>query len=153
MQRPFRIVLPLALAALALSASCSKTPEPTSSDFAPASATPLPPPPKDLQITDTVVGTGKECKTGDKVKMKYTGTLLNGKKFDSTDDHGGTPFEVTLGAGGVIKGWDQGIPGMKVGGKRTLVIPPDLGYGEPGSPPNIPPNAGLKFDVELVAIE
>ena len=133
--------------------SCSRTSEPGSSDFTPANGTPEAPPPKELQKIDTVVGKGRECKTGDKVKLLYTGTLMNGKKFDSSADHGNTPIDVTLGAGGVIKGWDQGIPGMKVGGKRTLVIPPGLGYGETGSPPNIPGNAGLKFDVELVSLE
>jgi FKBP-type peptidyl-prolyl cis-trans isomerase len=83
--------------------------------------------------------------------VHYTGTLMDGKKFDSSRDHG-TPFDFKLGGGSVIKGWDQGVVGMKVGGKRRLVIPEALGYGEAGSPPSIPPKAGLKFDIELLAI-
>ena len=82
--------------------------------------------------------------------MHYTGTLMNGTQFDSSV--GKAPFEFELGKGGVIKGWDQGVPGMKVGGKRKLVIPSDLAYGENGSPPTIPPNSPLKFDVELLEI-
>jgi FKBP-type peptidyl-prolyl cis-trans isomerase len=87
------------------------------------------------------------------VHVQYTGTLMNGTKFDSSYDHGGEPFKFTLGKGEVIKGWDQGVVGMKVGGKRRLRIPPALGYGEAGSPPSIPANAGLVFDVELISID
>jgi peptidylprolyl isomerase len=83
--------------------------------------------------------------------VHYTGTLMSGKKFDSSRDHG-TPFEFTLGSGGVIKGWDEGVVGMKVGGKRRLVIPEALGYGETGSPPDIPAKAGLKFEIELLDV-
>ena len=79
--------------------------------------------------------------------------MTNGKKFDSSYDHGGDPFKFTISKGEVIKGWDQGVVGMKVGGKRRLRIPSDLGYGEKGSPPNIPPGAGLVFEVELVSID
>ncbi|MCL2447419.1 MAG: FKBP-type peptidyl-prolyl cis-trans isomerase [Polyangiaceae bacterium] len=104
-------------------------------------------------MTDTAVGTGRQAQTGDTVHMRYTGTLLNGVKFDSTADHGDEPFTFTLGKGEVIKGWDEGVVGMRVGGKRKLRIPPDLGYGDEGSPPTIPPNAGLSFDVELVSID
>jgi FKBP-type peptidyl-prolyl cis-trans isomerase len=78
---------------------------------------------------------------------------MNGRKFDSSYDHGGDPFKFTIGKGEVIKGWDQGVAGMKVGGKRKLRIPAELGYGAKGSPPNIPGNAGLMFDVELVSID
>ena len=85
------------------------------------------------------------------MRVHYTGTLMNGKKFDSSRDHG-VPFDFTLGEGGVIKGWDQGVVGMKAGGKRRLVIPEALGYGDTGSPPNIPEKAGLKFDIELLEI-
>ena len=151
--RALYLVAPLALLSSFTVGACSKTAEPTSSSFTPAEGKPAPPPPKELEKIDTKEGTGPACKTGDRIKVHYTGTLMDGTKFDSTDDHDGEPFEVTLGEGGVIKGWDQGIPGMKVGGKRTLVIPPALGYGAEGSPPNIPGNAGLKFDIELVEVE
>jgi len=136
-----------------LAAACSKAVDEPTSNFKPATATPLPPAPRALEIHDVVVGSGREAKTGDEVRVQYTGTLMNGVKFDSSYDHGGEPFKFTLGKGEVIQGWDQGVPGMKVGGKRTLRIPPDLGYGERGSPPSIPPNAGLVFDVELVGVD
>ncbi len=103
-----------------------------------------------LQITDVVVGTGPEARSGQTVAVHYTGTLADGTKFDSSKDRG-QPFSFTLGTGQVIKGWDQGIVGMKVGGTRTLVIPPALGYGDRGTGP-IPPNATLNFEVELLAI-
>jgi FKBP-type peptidyl-prolyl cis-trans isomerase len=141
------------LAALSLaSLACSKAPAELTSDFTPAQGTPLPPGPKKLETEDVVVGTGREAKTGDTVHVQYTGTLMNGKKFDSSYDHGGDPFKFTLGKGEVIKGWDQGVVGMKIGGKRKLKIPSDLGYGAKGSG-SIPPNAGLLFDVELVSID
>lgn len=106
-----------------------------------------------LGIKDTVVGKGEPCKAGDIVKMQYTGTLKEGgTEFDSSRKPGRTPFEVRLGMGQVIKGWDQGIPGMRVGGKRILTIPYPLAYGESGRPPVIPPKATLVFDVELVEI-
>ncbi len=136
-----------------LAAGCSKSIDEPTSDFKPAQGTPPPAPPVDLETKDMVVGTGREAKTGDTVHVRYTGTLMNGQKFDSTDDHGGEPFKFTLGAGEVIKGWDEGVVGMKVGGRRSLRIPPSLGYGETGSPPSIPANAGLIFDVELVDVE
>jgi FKBP-type peptidyl-prolyl cis-trans isomerase FkpA len=143
------MVIPLA----ALAAGCSRSPDEPASTFTPASGTPLPPAPTKLEIEDTKVGTGREAKNGDTVHVQYTGTLMNGTKFDSSYDHGGDPFKVTVGKGEVIKGWDQGLPGMKVGGKRRLKIPPSLGYGDKGSPPSIPANAGLIFDVELVSID
>ena len=105
-----------------------------------------------LEIIDDEIGTGQEAKTGDKVHVHYTGTLLDGSKFDSSRDRG-KPFVFTLGVGQVIKGWDQGVKGMKEGGKRRLVIPPDMGYGASGMPPVIPPSAVLKFDVELVRVD
>jgi FKBP-type peptidyl-prolyl cis-trans isomerase len=110
-------------------------------------------PPAKLEITDLVEGTGATAKVGDTVSVHYTGKLkANGEKFDSSLDHGST-FEFKLGDGQVIKGWDQGVPGMKVGGKRQLLIPFNLAYGASGSPPKIPPRADLVFDVELVAIK
>ena len=104
-----------------------------------------------LKYTDDQVGTGAEATTGKTAVVHYTGWLTDGTKFDSSRDRG-QPFSFPLGAGRVIRGWDEGVVGMKVGGKRTLTIPPDLGYGPRGSPPVIPPNATLKFEVELVEV-
>ena len=104
-----------------------------------------------LQIKDQEVGTGSEAVTGHKVSVNYTGRLLTGKQFDTSIGRG--PFSFTLGAGQVIKGWDMGVAGMKVGGKRQLVIPPHLGYGASGAGGIIPPNATLVFDVELLGVE
>ena len=132
--------------------ACNKSVDEPSSTFKPTSAAPEPPGPTKLESKDEVVGTGKEAKTGDKVRVHYTGTLMNGTKFDSSRDRN-EPFEFTLGKGEVIKGWDQGVVGMKVGGKRKLVIPYDLAYGEAGHPPSIPAKAALKFDVELVEVK
>jgi hypothetical protein len=133
------------------SLGCSKhVDEPPKADFKPAEAPPLPPGPDKLEIVDEEVGTGAEAKNGDTVKVHYTGTLMNGKQFDSS--RGKDPFQLTIGQGQVIKGWDQGLPGMKVGGKRKLTIPWALAYGEKGSGASIPPKAALKFDVELLEI-
>ena len=105
--------------------------------------------PSGLYVLDTSPGTGPEATSGKTVKVHYTGWLANGKQFDSSK--GSDPIEFPLGQGAVIRGWDEGIAGMKVGGKRRLVIPADLGYGATGAPPDIPPGAVLVFDVELVA--
>ncbi len=109
-----------------------------------------------LKITDTKVGTGAAPKQGQTMVMHYTGWLYTdgkkGKKFDSSHDRG-EPFEFSLGRGQVIAGWDEGIESMKVGGKRTLIIPPDLGYGARGAGGVIPPNATLIFDVELLGVK
>ena len=105
-----------------------------------------------LKIEDVEVGTGAEAVAGKKVSVNYVGTLVDGTKFDSSYDRN-QPFTFDLGAGEVIKGWDQGIVGMKVGGKRKLTIPSDLGYGPGGAPPVIPPNATLIFEVELLKVE
>jgi len=105
-----------------------------------------------LKIEDLVVGTGAEAVNGKKVTVNYLGTLTNGKKFDSSYDHG-TPFAFNLGAGQVIKGWDMGVVGMKIGGKRRLTIPSDLGYGDRGAGSDILPGATLIFEVELLKVE
>lgn len=105
-----------------------------------------------LQITDVTLGKGKEAKTGDKVFVHYTGTLLDETKFDSSYDRG-KPFEFILGQNQVIQGWEKGVLGMKVGGKRNLVIPSSLAYGEQGIPGAIPPNATLVFEVELLEVK
>ena len=104
-----------------------------------------------LQIEELQVGTGAEAKAGQSVSVHYTGTLTNGSKFDSSRDRN-EPFDFQLGAGMVIKGWDQGVAGMKVGGRRKLTIPPELGYGAGGYPPVIPPNSTLIFDIELIEV-
>lgn len=104
-----------------------------------------------LQYWDIKPGTGQEAKKGDHVKVHYTGWLTSGKKFDSSV--GGKPFEFRIGNGDVIKGWEEGVSGMKVGGKRQLKIPPDLAYGKDGYPGAIPPNATLVFDIQLVGIQ
>ena len=109
-----------------------------------------------LQIADTKGGTGAPSQKGQTCVMHYTGWLykdgVKGSKFDSSLDHG-APFEFTIGVGQVIKGWDEGVATMKVGGKRTLIIPPALGYGARGAGGVIPPNATLMFDVELLAVK
>jgi FKBP-type peptidyl-prolyl cis-trans isomerase FkpA len=112
--------------------------------------------PSGLQFEDTQVGSGAEAKKGQSVTVHYTGWLYNdgvqGAKFDSSKDRG-DPFVFSLGAGMVIKGWDEGVAGMLVGGARTLVIPPAMGYGARGAGGVIPPNATLKFDVELLGVK
>ncbi|MCU1263700.1 MAG: peptidylprolyl isomerase [Acidobacteria bacterium] len=106
-----------------------------------------------LKYTDIVEGTGASPKRGQIASVKYTGSLTNGKVFDSSEKPGGKPFEFPVGMGRAIKGWDEAIATMKVGGKRHLIIPPALGYGATGQPPDIPPNATLIFDVELVSVK
>ncbi|MBX7104157.1 MAG: FKBP-type peptidyl-prolyl cis-trans isomerase [Gemmataceae bacterium] len=107
--------------------------------------------PNGLDITDTKEGTGDEAVAGKTVEVHYVGTFPDGKKFDSSRDRG-RPFSFRLGSGQVIQGWDQGFAGMKVGGIRKLVIPPDLGYGARGAGSAIPPNAVLHFEVELLKV-
>lgn len=104
-----------------------------------------------LIIEDLTVGDGAEAVAGEEVTVHYTGWLTNGSKFDSSKDRF-QPFSFPLGAGHVIKGWDQGVVGMKVGGKRKLTIPPELGYGARGAGEVIPPNATLVFEVELLQV-
>ena len=105
-----------------------------------------------LQYWDIRLGTGVEAKSGDHVKVHYTGWLTSGKKFDSSVD-AGTPFDFTIGKGDVIKGWEEGVTGMKIGGKRQLRIPPQLAYGDKGYPGVIPANATLIFDIRLLAVK
>jgi len=112
-----------------------------------------------LQVSDTKVGTGAAATSGKEVTVHYTGWLYDpktadhrGKKFDSSRDHG-EPFAFKLGAGQVIRGWDQGVAGMKIGGTRTLIIPSELGYGARGAGAVIPPHATLLFDVELLGVK
>jgi FKBP-type peptidyl-prolyl cis-trans isomerase len=105
-----------------------------------------------LQITDQTVGTGAVAEAGDSVTVNYVGSLTNGQVFDASANHGTTGFTFTLGAGQVIAGWDQGVAGMKVGGKRTLVIPPAMGYGSRAVGP-IPADSTLVFQVELVNVQ
>ncbi len=106
----------------------------------------------ELKIENVVTGTGAEATAGKKVSVHYTGWLTDGTKFDSSKDRG-QPFPFTLGAGQVIPGWDKGVAGMKVGGKRKLTIPSQLAYGERGAGGVIPPNATLVFEVELLKVE
>jgi len=107
--------------------------------------------PTGLKYTDLKVGAGAEAKAGDAVQVHYTGWLVDGTKFDSSRDSN-RPFRFKLGAGQVIKGWDEGVAGMKVGGKRKLTIPPELGYGRQGAGGVIPPGATLVFEVELLGV-
>lgn len=111
--------------------------------------------PSGLQFEDTVAGTGAEAQLGNRVSVHYTGWLYTdgvaGAKFDSSKDRG-EPFQFALGGGQVIRGWDEGVAGMKIGGTRRLVIPPDLGYGTRGAGGVIPPNATLLFEVDLLGV-
>lgn len=152
-------VLAIACLTLATLASCTqsvreKTVTPGTSSAADVRKQTLVPAPSGLQVTDLAVGKGEVAETGMTVTVHYTGTFANGDVFDSSRKSG-KPFTFPLGAGQVIRGWDEGVKGMKIGGKRKLVIPPDMAYGERGAPgsPGIPPNATLTFEVELLAIK
>ena len=129
------------------STEASAAPEST----APTSSAATTPSGGKLKITDLKVGKGAAAKTGQTVTVNYTGWLMDGTKFDSSLDRN-QPFAFPLGAGKVIPGWDQGVVGMKVGGKRELIIPPQLGYGSQGAGGVIPPDATLKFDIELLSV-
>jgi peptidylprolyl isomerase len=109
--------------------------------------------PKTLKVEDLIEGKGAPAKSGDKISVRYVGVLFNNnKEFDSSWKRGKAPFQLTLGQGSVIQGWDEGLIGMKVGGRRRLTIPPDLAYGAQGQPPSIPANSTLVFDVDLTKI-
>jgi FKBP-type peptidyl-prolyl cis-trans isomerase FkpA len=141
----------LLAAAAALGGCQEKVPEPEAEPRPATTREPEAPEPADLIKEDLAPGSGPEAKDGDKVKVHYTGRLLkNNYMFDSSV--GKKPFDVTIGKGGVIKGWDLGLVGMKVGGKRKLTIPSKLGYGDAGSPPKIPGKATLVFEIELLSI-
>jgi FKBP-type peptidyl-prolyl cis-trans isomerase FkpA len=152
----------LGMSVSGLSCGCNKAaPEPESRPVLPApSAAPVaaavpavPTANAALLVEDEIEGKGPQANAGDHVYVHYTGTLASdGSKFDSSRDRN-EPFDFVLGQGAVIKGWDTGVAGMKKGGKRKLTIPPHLGYGASGAPPKIPPNATLKFDVELIDIK
>ena len=108
--------------------------------------------PTGLSYVDEVIGTGAMPAHGQNVTVHYVGTLTDGKKFDASRDHGG-PFSFVIGEGNVIAGWDEGVATMRVGGKRKLIVPPQLGYGAAGAGGVIPPNATLVFEVELLAVK
>ena len=108
--------------------------------------------PSGLRYIDEVVGTGPSPLRGRTVTVHYTGMLEDGTKFESSVDRG-QPYDFRIGVGGVVKGWDEGIMTMRIGGKRRLIIPPDLGYGATGRPPQIPPNSTLIFDIELLNVK
>ena len=150
----FAIAIFLTIAAFALAQTAAKKPATTHRAISgPTHVTGTPvTTASGLQYWNIKMGTGALAIPGKKVKVDYTGWLTNGKKFDSSVGTG-QPFEFTLGNGEVIKGWDEGVAGMKVGGKRQLKIPPQLAYGERGYPPVIPPNSTLIFDVQLVAAQ
>jgi FKBP-type peptidyl-prolyl cis-trans isomerase FkpA len=133
------VALPLALL------SCTPPPPVAKEAERPAS------PQKLLEKLDVVVGAGAEAKQGSAVSVHYVGTLTDGTKFDSSRDRG-QPFTFIIGQGKVIRGWEQGVVGMRVGGTRKLVIPPHLGYGEAGQPPTIPGQATLHFEIELLHV-
>jgi peptidylprolyl isomerase len=127
--------------------------EPAAKKTKPKVTVPKGAPPSELETRDLEEGSGAEAKTGDRVTMQYVGVNYeNGKEFDSSWSRN-EPFPFTLGAGEVIPGWDQGIVGMKVGGRRELIVPPELAYGETGAPPAIPPNETLIFVVDLLEVE
>jgi peptidylprolyl isomerase len=134
------------------STAAVKTPTSGPLSTEPKVTPPSGPAPTKLETKDLIVGTGAEAKAGDKITVNYVGVLYKGGKEFNASWETKEPFSFTLGQGQVIKGWDQGIPGMKVGGRRELIIPAELAYGKTGSPPKIPPNAPLVFVVDLLAV-
>ncbi len=140
-----------ALSATAVASEAGKAMEPSKESAGKDSAGKEIVTPSGLKYTDVKTGAGAEAKAGDAVQVHYTGWLVDGTKFDSSRDSN-RPFRFKLGAGQVIKGWDEGVAGMRVGGKRKLTIPPELGYGRQGAGSVIPPGATLVFEVELLGI-
>jgi len=143
------------LSLLALAAACGSGDEGAANGFSAelgVDTTRMTRGPAGLWYSDVAVGQGAEAVPGRTVTVHYTGWLPSGKKFDSSRDHG-EPFAFTLGAGQVIAGWDEGVKGMKPGGRRKLVLPPELAYGDGGAPPDIAPGATLVFDVEVLKVE
>jgi FKBP-type peptidyl-prolyl cis-trans isomerase len=155
MKQKFFLVLAL-FTVLGVASGCGSSDKPTTSST-PSTSSPIKvsgqptTTPSGLQYWDIVVGTGATATPGSTVKVHYTGFLTTGQKFDSSRDRG-EPFSFPLGQGQVIKGWDEGVAGMKIGGQRQLRIPPQLGYGAEGAGGVIPPNATLIFDVELLGV-
>lgn len=135
---------------------CSRAEEPVGgSTTSTGKGNDLPPPPPhvaNFNVEDVVPGNGAQAKPGDQVRVHYTGSLTDGTVFDSSKPRG-APFEFRIGQGMVIKGFERGVVGMKVGGTRKVTIPPELGYGKRGAPPQIPPNATLVFDIELLDVK
>ena len=155
--KPFVSTYSLVLCLGVLTSACAKKEDaPVSNKPASVPATAVPAQPvaevTELKMEDIKVGIGAVAEAGKSVTVHYTGWLTNGTKFDSSKDHG-QPFTFHLGGGEVIKGWDQGVAGMKVGGVRKLTIPPNLGYGARGAGGVIPPNATLVFEVELLGVQ
>jgi peptidylprolyl isomerase len=150
----FRRIVLLALVAVLVAGACGDDEKSKSSESSgkPKVEVPEGPPPTELQVEDLKVGTGAEATAGTQVEVHYVGVAYSTKKqFDSSWDRG-QPLPFPLGAKRVIKGWEQGVPGMKVGGRRRLIIPPDLAYGPGGFPPAIGPNETLVFVVDLVSV-
>jgi peptidylprolyl isomerase len=132
--------------------SASVNADQTDTSTKPVIKAPSDPEPTELVINDIVEGEGPAAKSGDEVSVQYVGALYDGTEFDASWDRG-QPFDLTLGGGTVIKGWDEGLVGMKAGGRRELIIPPDLAYGSGGQPPTIPANATLIFIVDMISIK
>src|SRR5262245_20480823 len=149
---PRRVSLLAAALAFGLLTSCDSSPAQDKKDDKKGKETKVVTTKSGLKYEDLKEGTGAEAKAGQQVEVHYTGWLKDGTKFDSSLDRK-EPFPFKLGAGEVIKGWDEGVTGMKVGGKRKLIIPPELGYGAKGFPGAIPPNAELTFEVELLGVK
>jgi FKBP-type peptidyl-prolyl cis-trans isomerase len=154
----------LAVCAMLALTSCATSPPPQPASTAPSAKTASPPAepsssapqeittPSGLMIQDLAVGNGPIAEEGMTVIVNYTGWLTDGTKFDSSHDPGKQPLRFVVGAGNVIRGWDEGVQGMRVGGRRKLTIPPDLAYGERGYPGAIPPNSTLVFEIEFLGV-